>query len=86
MMMSASTTRPEETAGCRRRGSGAEATTQSQGDTAPKGASPDTVAPHCVTKPYKFIGFGAMDVTKPYKFIRFGAMDVTKTPPRPHTK
>ncbi len=31
------------------------------------------------TKPYKFIGFGAMDVTKPYKFIGFGAMDVTKT-------
>ncbi len=31
-----------------------------------------------VTKPYKFIGFGAMDVTKPNKFIRFGAMDVTK--------
>ncbi len=30
------------------------------------------------TKPYKFIGFGALDVTKPYKFIRFGAMDVTK--------
>ncbi len=26
-----------------------------------------------VTKPYKFIGFGAMEVTKPYKFIRFGA-------------
>jgi hypothetical protein len=26
-----------------------------------------------VTKPYKFIGFGAMDVTKPYKFIGFGA-------------
>ncbi len=25
-----------------------------------------------VTKPYKFIGFGAMDVTKPYKFIGFG--------------
>ncbi len=22
-----------------------------------------------VTKPYKFIGFGAMDVTKPYEFI-----------------
>ncbi len=22
-----------------------------------------------VTKPYIFIGFGAMDVTKPYKFI-----------------
>ena len=21
------------------------------------------------TKPYKFIGFGAMDATKPYKFI-----------------
>ena len=31
-----------------------------------------------VTKPYKFIGFGAMDVTQPYKFIGFGAMDVTK--------
>ena len=31
-----------------------------------------------VTKPYKFIGFGAMDVTKPYKLIRFGAMDVTE--------
>ncbi len=29
-------------------------------------------------KPYKFIGFGAMDATKPCKFIRFGAMDVTK--------
>ena len=28
-----------------------------------------------VTKPYKFIRFGAMDVTKPYKFIGFGAMD-----------
>jgi hypothetical protein len=31
-----------------------------------------------VTKPHKFIGFGAMDVTKPYKFIGFGAMDGTK--------
>ncbi len=30
------------------------------------------------TKPYKFIGFGAMDGTKPYKFIGFGAMDGTK--------
>ncbi len=28
-----------------------------------------------LTKPYKFIGFGAMDVTKPYNF---GAMAVTK--------
>ncbi len=28
-----------------------------------------------VTKPHKFIEFGAMHVTKPYKFIRFGAMD-----------
>ncbi len=27
------------------------------------------------TKPYKFIGFGAMDATKPYEFIGFGAMD-----------
>ncbi len=25
-----------------------------------------------VTKPYKFIGFGAMGVTKPYEFIGFG--------------
>ncbi len=31
-----------------------------------------------VTKPYKFIGFGAMEVTKLYKFIGFGAMEVTK--------
>ncbi len=30
------------------------------------------------TKPYEFIGFGAMDVTKPYEFIGFGAMDATK--------
>ena len=29
------------------------------------------------TKPYNFIGFGAMDVTKPYAYIGFGAMDVT---------
>ncbi len=36
------------------------------------------VAGTAVTKPYKFIGFGAMDVTKPYKFIGFGAIDVTK--------
>ncbi len=27
------------------------------------------------TKPYKFIGFGAMEGTKPYKFIGFGAME-----------
>ncbi len=31
-----------------------------------------------VTKPYKFIGFGAMDVTRPHKCIGFGAMDVTR--------
>ncbi len=31
-----------------------------------------------VTKPYEFIGFGAMDVTKPYEFIGFGAMDGPK--------
>ncbi len=31
-----------------------------------------------VTKPCKFIGFGAMDVTRPCKFIGLGAMDVTK--------
>ncbi len=27
-----------------------------------------------VTKPYEFIGFGAMAVTKPYEFTGFGAM------------
>ncbi len=27
-----------------------------------------------VTKPYEFIGFGAMEVTKPYEFIGFGAI------------
>jgi hypothetical protein len=27
-----------------------------------------------VTKPYEFIGFGAMYVTKPYEFMWFGAM------------
>jgi hypothetical protein len=31
-----------------------------------------------VTKPYKFIGFGAMDVTRPCEFIGFGAMNDTK--------
>ena len=31
-----------------------------------------------VTKPYEFIGFGAMDVTKPCEFIGFGAMEGTK--------
>jgi hypothetical protein len=31
-----------------------------------------------VTKPYKFIRFGAMDVTKPYEFIGLGTMDATK--------
>ncbi len=31
-----------------------------------------------VTKPYEFIGFGAMEVTKPYEFIGFGTMDATK--------
>ncbi len=30
------------------------------------------------TKPYKFIGIGAMDGTKPNEFIGFGAMDGTK--------
>ena len=31
-----------------------------------------------VTKPYEFIGFGAMEVTKAYKFIGLGAVEVTK--------
>ncbi len=26
-----------------------------------------------VTKPFEFIGFGAMDVTKPHEFIEFGS-------------
>ncbi len=41
-----------------------------------QGGSYDLVA--AVAKPYKLIGFGAMDVAKPYEFIGFGAMDVTK--------
>ncbi len=39
--------------------------------------APPTNHPPQVTKPYKIIGFGAMEVTKPYKFIGFGAMEVT---------
>ncbi len=31
-----------------------------------------------VTKPYEFIGFGAVDVPRPYEAIGFGAMDVTR--------
>ncbi len=31
-----------------------------------------------ITKPYKFIGFGAIAITKPYKFIGFGAIAITK--------
>ncbi len=31
-----------------------------------------------VSKPYKFIGLGAVSVTKPYIFLGFGAMDVTQ--------
>ena len=31
-----------------------------------------------VTKPYEFIGFGAMEVPKPYEFLGIGAMEVTK--------
>ncbi len=31
-----------------------------------------------ITKPYEFIGFGAIDITKTYEFIGFGAMDVLK--------
>ncbi len=28
------------------------------------------------TKPYKLIGFGAIDVTNPYNFIGFGNIDI----------
>ncbi len=31
-----------------------------------------------VTKPSKFIAFGAMDVTRPYEFDWFGAMDAAQ--------
>ncbi len=31
-----------------------------------------------ITKPYKFIRFGAIASTKPYKFIGFGAIAITK--------
>jgi hypothetical protein len=31
-----------------------------------------------VSKPYKFIGFGAIDVSKTYKCIGFGAIGVSK--------
>ncbi len=38
-----------------------------------------------VTKPYEFIGFGAMDVTKPCEFIGFGAADIPrKANPMPY--
>ena len=36
-----------------------------------------------VTKPYKFISFGAMDATKLYKFIIIGAMDAEIQPGSP---
>ncbi len=35
------------------------------------------------TKPYEFIGFGAMDATKPYEFIGFGARGWQKKLPTP---
>ncbi len=31
-----------------------------------------------LSKPYEFIGFGAIDVTEPYKFTGFGVIDVPK--------
>ncbi len=37
-----------------------------------------------VTKPYEFIGFGAMNITKPFEFTGFGAMDVPDTPSGTH--
>ncbi len=39
---------------------------------APQQIRPDCLQLPRVTKPYEFIGFGAMDVTKPYEFIGFG--------------
>ncbi len=32
------------------------------------------------TKPYKFIGFGAMDVAEPYKFMGVGAIPTVLQP------
>ncbi len=34
-----------------------------------------------VTKPYEFLGLGAMDVTKPYEFIGLGALAVGRALP-----
>jgi hypothetical protein len=34
-----------------------------------------------VTKPYEFMGFGAMEATKPYKFIGFGGLVVGQLRP-----
>ncbi len=36
-----------------------------------------------VTKPYKYIGLGAMDVTKPYTFIGFGPWRTSGRGPGP---
>ncbi len=47
-------------------------------ETHPNDKRPSVTQQWDVTKPYRFIGFGAMDITKPYRFIGFGAMDVTK--------
>ncbi len=38
-----------------------------------------------VPRPYEVIGCGAMDVPKPYEFIGFGTMDVTKPHGCPQT-
>ncbi len=39
---------------------------------------PQPLLPPALPKPYKFMGFGAMDITNPYNSIGFGAMDATK--------
>ena len=36
------------------------------------------------TKPYEFIGFGAMDATKPSEFIGFGAIAICCSSQRAH--
>ncbi len=36
-----------------------------------------------VTKPYEFLGFGAMDATKPYEFIGFEGPSSRSDPTRP---
>ena len=60
-------------------GIGRSVAVQGEDVTGPSGApGPHVACTPAATKPYKFIGFVAIDVTKPYKFIGFGAIAITK--------